>query len=163
MLNNTEMNNVFIHSKKSNISSDNKQVILQSIDFLLKELLSSRMYRAIVLEVTITDDLFDTTQRYGDMYSELGRYDRPRMFRMRLNHSSNNIKQMLITLAHELTHLKQYARGELYETLKFKQKYNFRWHGEWMAAPEQEDERPWEIEAYTNERSLFDKLLCNVK
>lgn len=67
-------------------------------------------------------------------------------------------KKQLLTLAHELVHVKQFIRCELGETLK-KDGIEFtRWHGEYVTQDEDEyDEWPWEIEARGREYGLYRK------
>ena len=63
---------------------------------------------------------------------------------------------MMQTLAHEMVHVKQFARNELYETSA---KQGSRWRGEWFS-PRQKCvkdywDQPWEIEAHGRECGLF--------
>lgn len=62
----------------------------------------------------------------------------------------------LSTLAHEMVHVKQFARGELYESINLGM---HRWKGEWLSNNRQcvKDywDHPWEIEAHGRETGLF--------
>lgn len=77
--------------------------------------------------------------------------DRPREFNIELN-KGIKLRRLLETLAHELVHAKQFARGELYQsTITAKS----RWHGKWIARDPNYWDCPWEIEAHGREAGLF--------
>jgi hypothetical protein len=62
-------------------------------------------------------------------------------------------KNILTALAHEMVHLKQYARGELKDFVRAK---GVKWKGK-IYDEEKLDywDHPWEIEAYGRERGLY--------
>ena len=76
---------------------------------------------------------------------------RPREFDIEL-HSKQNLRKFLITLAHEMVHVKQFARAELYES-SVADKH--RWRGEWLKGDPEYWDQPWEIEAHGRELGLF--------
>jgi hypothetical protein len=61
-------------------------------------------------------------------------------------------KTMLLTLAHEMTHVKQFARRELIE---IKADVLFKWYGEVFGDEVHYYETPWEIEAHGREIGLY--------
>jgi hypothetical protein len=65
--------------------------------------------------------------------------------------------RMLKLLAHEMVHVKQFAKNELKERY-FKDGYKTLWHGEVCDIDSYWDQ-PWEIEAFT----LEEELLCYFK
>jgi len=71
-------------------------------------------------------------------------------------------KETLLALAHEMVHLKQYARGELKDILRPARMV--KWKGE-PINPEEADywELPYEIEAYGRERGLYLKYMSFVR
>lgn len=71
-------------------------------------------------------------------------------------------KETLLALAHEMVHLKQYAKGELKDI--FRPMRMVKWHGD-KYLHEKIDywEQPWEIEAYGRERGLYYKFLNHLK
>tara|TARA_B100000780_G_scaffold194041_1_gene136819 strand:+ start:2664 stop:3044 length:381 start_codon:yes stop_codon:yes gene_type:complete len=77
---------------------------------------------------------------------------RPRDIDIDLN-CKMTLRLLLETLAHELVHAKQFARGELYQSSVHGK---HRWQGKWMPAklPNYWD-LPWEIEAHGRETGLF--------
>ena len=77
--------------------------------------------------------------------------NRPREFEIYINPSAGKRKQ-LITIAHEMVHVKQFARNEL--------KYNTRrnvdkWQGQYISREVDYFDKPWEIEAFGRELGLY--------
>jgi hypothetical protein len=72
-----------------------------------------------------------------------------------------NTKQMLLALAHEMVHVKQYAKGELKDYVKVNKS---KWKGE-IIDPDRVDywDQPWEIEAHGREVGLYVKFLESLK
>ena len=79
------------------------------------------------------------------------RPDRPREFEIEID-SSMKLRRLLETVCHEMVHVKQYARGELYES---ERQAMHRWNGEWLNKDPDYWDRPWEIEAHGRELGLF--------
>ena len=67
-----------------------------------------------------------------------------------------DIEQLMITLAHEMVHVKQYAKGQL--KVKYNRKCEPRFI--WMGRKYNKDyyDMPWEIEAFSRERILANKI-----
>ena len=65
-------------------------------------------------------------------------------------------RMMLITLAHEMVHVKQYARKELQDD---QYRNNVKWLGKVVCLNKtQYRKRPWEIEAYAKDKALYEKF-----
>jgi hypothetical protein len=64
-----------------------------------------------------------------------------------------SIENLIITLAHEMVHVKQYARGQITHGKNLKSKF---WMGQRIKS--QYYDSPWEIEAYSKERVLANKI-----
>lgn len=80
---------------------------------------------------------------------------RPREFNIEINKTAR-LRRLLETVAHELVHAKQFARGELYwSSIKGQN----RWQGQWLSntrkAVKDYWDNPWEIEAHGRECGLF--------
>ena len=67
----------------------------------------------------------------------------------------------LIALAHEMIHVKQYARGELKDYLRVNKS---KWKGE-IIDPQEVDywDQPWEIEAHGREKELYYKFMNHLR
>jgi hypothetical protein len=71
-------------------------------------------------------------------------------------------KETLLALAHEMVHLKQYAKGELKDI--FRPAKMIKWHGDrYLTDGVDYWEQPWEIEAYGREKGLYFKFLYHMK
>lgn len=67
-----------------------------------------------------------------------------------------NKKTTLISLAHEMVHVKQYARGELKDYLR---NNNVKWKNKVFCLDKVEYwSCPWEKEAYKNDKLLYEKF-----
>jgi len=79
---------------------------------------------------------------------------RPREFEIEINNSKSR-KAQLATLAHEMVHVKQWARGELFD-------YLLEEKTRWQGAVYKRDgldyyDEPWEIEAHGRELGLVER------
>lgn len=72
--------------------------------------------------------------------------------------SSMRFDMMISTIAHEMIHVKQYAKGQLKARLKSNNKTEFKWLGKVYKEKNYYD-NPWEIDAFRNEKLLLNKLL----
>lgn len=77
--------------------------------------------------------------------------NRPREFDLEIN-TDTRLRRMLETVAHEMVHVKQYARGELYQS---SMTAKHRWMGKWINKDPEYWDQPWEIEAAGREVGLF--------
>jgi hypothetical protein len=67
--------------------------------------------------------------------------------------SSLGFERLLLTLAHEMVHVKQYAKGQVKNNSQGKVRF-------WMGKSVRKDyyEQPWELEAFSKERILANKV-----
>jgi hypothetical protein len=67
--------------------------------------------------------------------------------------SGLDLERLVLTLAHEMVHVKQYARGQIKHKLGQKTRY-------WMGKPVRKSyyNQPWELEAFSKERVLANKV-----
>lgn len=81
----------------------------------------------------------------------------PRNFIIELDRAKKKI-HMFTALAHEMVHLKQFAKSEMKDKL-YKRKYVTMWRGQIYGEDVSYWDSPWEIEAYGLENSLVAKFL----
>ena len=67
--------------------------------------------------------------------------------------SGLDFERLVLTIAHEMVHVKQYARGQIKHKLGQKTRY---WMGKKVR--KQYYEQPWELEAFSKERILANKV-----
>jgi len=77
--------------------------------------------------------------------------NRPREFDLDIN-TDARLRRLLETVAHEMVHVKQFARGELYQS---SMTAKHRWQGNWQRSEKEYWDLPWEIEAHGRECGLF--------
>ena len=131
-------------------SKSQKQYITSIVNFCIKKLMPR-------LDLDIVVKLTDLSKQnvYGycnaDPEGDAGRLDRPRAFEIEV-HSKLTLRRLLETVAHEMVHVKQYARGELYQGSRVNK---HRWQGVWLDKDPDYWDQPWEIEAHGRECGLF--------
>jgi hypothetical protein len=117
--------------------------------FFLKKLLPR--IKTIEININLKRGLKDKEGLYGDCIWE-DKNHRPRVFTIRMD-SAVDHDLLMDTLAHEMVHVKQYARGELVDLVRgagFS-----RWKGEmisWKSAKE-----PWEKEPWKRSKVLYEE------
>ena len=114
-------------------------------------LLGTRMVKNIILDIKLTKDLKKKEKAYGYCHIIDDNLNRPREFMIEVDASMKYpFDQILIWIAHEMVHIKQFVRGELcdYETgrVQWKKRMYGRVHYE---------DQPWEREAYRLEGKLY--------
>lgn len=116
-------------------------------------LLSKKLKKNIQLEIQIKDNL--GAGGYCDFEDESPLA--PRNFTIELDRTKKRI-HMFLALAHEMVHLKQYAKVEVKDKL-YRRKYVKVWMGQVYDDDVSYWDQPWEIEAYGLENSLIAKFL----
>ena len=121
--------------------------------FYAEQLISSKLRENIYLQIKFNSKL----DVYG--YASILEYNdskKAREFEIELN-PNIGAAEILKTLAHEMTHIKQYAYNETNETLT-------RWKGRKVDSDNMDYwVQPWEIEAFVTEVGLFSKFAIKEK
>jgi len=130
----------------------------QAIRYYGKLLLTENLYHK--LNVTISFEKFDPKiNEYA--YCEW-EFDNHRAKDYTITIDKNLSKRaMLVALAHEMIHVKQYAKGELKDYLRVNKS---KWKGE-IIDPNEVDywDQPWEIEAHGREKDLYHKFMNSLR
>ena len=123
----------------------NKAVVYEYVDRLINKLDLGRRY-ASELNIKFVTELDDG---YVGLCG-----GGPRWAEVEITRTCNGQKQsffeMMLTLAHEMIHVKQYMKGEISDDPKAL------WHGR-NHEKTPYTKQPWEIEAHKNEHELFAK------
>jgi hypothetical protein len=133
--------------------------LIHSANFFAEELMPKKLADNIFLEIHLKYGL----NAAGYCYPQLDNV-RPKDFVIELQNNMS-FKTTLTVLAHEMVHVKQYAKGELFEYVKNRK---VRWNnpklepfvaGYGLFSEKELDyyDQPWEIEANGRERGLFRK------
>jgi len=113
---------------------------------------SKLMPRLHYIDLTISiKNLGGEVCGYCMAFDDDSRPDRPRSFEIEVN-KTLRLRKLLTTIAHEMVHVKQYARGELYQSCRMRK---YRWQGKWQNKNINYWDQPWEIEAHGREAGLF--------
>jgi Zn-dependent peptidase ImmA (M78 family) len=125
--------------------SASKALIENASKFLAKELnLTNSKYTLLIM----TERGMAKNEGMRGVVSKIG----PKCLSMIID-SDLDTERLIITLAHEMVHVKQYARGQIKSSRSRKTHY-------WMGKNVRKKyyEQPWEVEAFTKERVLANKL-----
>ena len=118
------------------------------VEFCVKLL----MPRMKTLEINVHIKDFKEDDSYGYAIATNEACDiRPREFDVDIN-KHTKLRRLLETVAHEMVHVKQFARGELYQSSVTAK---HRWQGNWQRGEKHYYDLPWEIEAHGREIGLF--------
>ena len=136
----------------------NADKLEEAARFFAAQLLHPRTVQKLEIDLEIVRTL-DVT---GECISE-DDHKNPRYFTIRLKRQP--LDEMIKTLAHEMVHVKQYAKNELGKELALARggkglRIVTRWQGEFWTPSKKEDgywDAPWEIEAYGREVGLHHK------
>lgn len=141
------------------LHADDKRILRQAARFTLNRFMSFSAQKKILVEVELTDNL---NGWYGETVY-MGNDDGMKKFEVRVcvkpNTRSNKpivrMKHAIMTLMHELVHVKQYANSELFDYVDGRT----RWKGSVYDNKfdmESYYDSPWEIEAYGRTEGLWD-------
>ena len=132
-------------------SSNQKKRIISIVQFCA----STLMPRIKNLDITVRLKDLSKQNVYGyctaDPEGDAERLDRPRVFDLEI-HSKMKLRKILETVAHEMVHVKQFAKGELYQSSR---NSKHRWQGQWVNKDPDYWDCPWEIEAFGRQPGLF--------
>lgn len=119
-----------------------------------RKLLSDRLYHNIDLIIDFTEkDMSSTLYGYCDWNDT---NHRSRDFTITINPKLGK-RNMLLVLAHEMVHVKQYAKGEMKDYMRMNK---VKWKGKvYNEAKIDYWDHPWEIEAHGREKGLYYKFL----
>ena len=134
----------------SNCPDEQVRTVLDFVDFCAKQLMP-RQRRKILVYIDFENGLFETEGITGDCDFDVN-MDPPDWFDIRVDRSLNH-RDLLLTLAHELVHVKQYARRELKQLMRSPY---YRFHKEYYYLSTPYTQRPWETEAHELESQLVE-------
>ena len=141
---------MLLHIKGSN--QYNRKLVSRATWWYVEKLMGKRLMNGLEIHIHLRKNLIDKEDCEGTAIWEGDYCDRPREFKIELD-VSYSIRDALITLAHEMVHIKQGAKGEMYEYLKsglirfHKTKFDADNINYW--------DYPWEIEAFGKQLGLF--------
>jgi len=146
---------MLIHVKGSN--KLNRKLVKTAAWWYAEKLMGKRLIAGLKININLKKNMIDKTDCEGTVIWE-DEGPRPREFTINLD-SGVKIRHLLINLAHEMVHVKQWAKDEMYEYIKPNM---VRFKGEKIHMKEVDYfDYPWEIEAYGRQLGLFIRFLEN--
>ena len=128
------------------------QTVGEAVSFYSEVLLGKRMANNVDVLVKLTKDLKKKEKAYGFCHITDDSLSRPREFMIELDASMKySFDQILTWLAHEMVHLKQFVRKELWDYESGRVQWKSRSYGRVHY-----DDQPWEKEAYRLEGELYE-------
>ena len=133
-----------------NIADPYREAIIRSATIFYGKKLLPILNKKLTINIYWDDDL------HRDLEAETEWTDKnifPKVFSIKLSKHVKNFRKIVQTIAHEMVHVKQFAKGEIYDhkyrrTFKWgKQTFNIDTCDYW--------ELPWEIEAFGREVGLY--------
>ena len=140
---------MLIHVKGSNKTT--RKIVKLAAWWYAEKLMGKRLIAGLDININLKKTLLDKDGSEGTAIWE-DESIRPKEFTIVLD-SGCAIRNILITLAHEMVHVKQWAKGEMYEyverdMVRFNNtKFNMSNINYW--------DYPWEIEAFGRQLGLF--------
>jgi len=120
--------------------------------FLGYYLMKPRLASTLSVEIILNKHLERNTGLVGSVdYDSEG--NRPKSFYIEVD-SSQEYRDIMITLCHEFVHVMQYATGRLKELVRHP---SFRFDGNYFNCNSDYYKHPWEIEAYNLENDLYNR------
>ena len=132
-----------------------KSELVSAKDYFAEILLSSRMLKFVNIEVKIVSGNAPSGLCIIDEYNN---QNKPRSFTIEINKNQSKM-EILNAVAHEMVHVKQYAKGEL----KFHERRNLVTFQREQYQDDDYWESLWEIEAYGREVGLYQKFRPTLK
>lgn len=143
---------MLVHVKGKSKAS--KKEIKKAVRYFASRLMRSDLLDTLIIHVEFEN--LGTAYKAGCAYMDNN--IRPRMFHINVNKDMSKWS-IIKALAHEMVHVKQYARGELQDYITPKKNDKVKWKGKTFSNSEEWEDywmSPWEIEAYGMEVGLYE-------
>ena len=120
------------------------------INYCANMMFSKKLNDSIVLDLEFTKKLYKEDGILGELDFDDSNH-RPREFTMTVDCSVSK-RRIMETIAHEMVHVKQYAKGELVDLERCG---STTWHKQVVDSKTNYWDLPWEVEAHGKEMGLF--------
>lgn len=132
----------------------NIKLCKDAVKFFGMHLLGDNLYHKVAINIKF-DSSLSKKQEYAYCDWEDQNY-KAREFTITIDPNLGK-RNMLLALAHEMVHVKQYAKGELKDYVRMNKT---KWRDEIIESDELDYwDQPWEIEAHGRERGLYFRFL----
>ena len=141
---------MILHVKGSNKAT--RKLVESAAWFYAEKLMGKRLMGSLEITINLKKNLLAKEGNEGSAMWEDDGY-RSREFTIELD-TTVKIRNLLITLAHEMVHVKQWAKDEMYEYMNGAGLVRFKGEKIHLELTDYWD-YPWEIEAYGKQLGLF--------
>ena len=129
-----------------------RKIVEQAAWYYAEKLMGKRLMAGLEININLKNNLLAKEGNEGSTIWEDTGY-RSRDFTIELD-TTVKIRNLLITLAHEMVHVKQWAKDEMYEYMNVAGLVRFKGEKVHMVITDYWD-YTWEIEAYGKQLGLF--------
>ena len=141
---------MILHVKGSNKAI--RKLVESATRFYAEKLMGKRLTENLKITVNLKRNLLSKEGLEGSAIWDDDGY-RPKEFTIELD-TTVKIRNLLISLAHEMVHVKQWAKNEMYEYMNVAGLVRFKGEKVHMVITDYWD-YPWEIEAFGKQLGLF--------
>jgi hypothetical protein len=146
---------VTVRGKAAKLTQDET---IEAVEYFGQKLMSNKLLSGLDIEIHYDYKL----NCYGSC-EWMDQNHRPKEYRIAIK-GNLTYRKTLITLAHEIVHIKQYATGEMKElmTRNGLSRKMIRWNGKYINSHKIDYyDQPWEIEAHGREYGLYERYMRN--
>lgn len=119
-------------------------------EYCASKLFTKKLSDSLVLDIEFSRTLYKEDGLLGEIDFDDSNH-RPKEFTITVD-STVSKRRIMETIAHEMVHLKQYAKGELVDMVR---SGNTRWQKQDINSSTNYWDLPWEVEAHGKELGLF--------
>jgi hypothetical protein len=150
-----------LRSKGVTLTPKERKILKMATHFYASRLMSERLSDSLEINVNVIKDFYVKNKILGEAFPKDDVLGLPSNKQFVINLEWNNKlgKRVLQCLAHEMVHVKQYAKGEL----KFHERGNLVTFQREQYQGDEYWESLWEIEAYGREVGLYQKFKPTLK
>lgn len=149
-----------LKSKGVRLTPKERKILKMATHFYASRLMSDRLSNTLEINVNIIKDFYTKNKILGEAFPKDDCLGLPSNKQFVINLEWNKLgKRVLQCLAHEMVHVKQYAKGEL----KFHERDNLITFQRKQYQDDEYWESLWEIEAYGREVGLYQKFKPTLK
>lgn len=151
---------LILKSKGVTLTPKERKILKMATYFYASRLMSDRLCKSLELNVNVVKDFYVKTKVLGEAFPKDTIDGRASNKQFVINLEWNKLgKRVLVCLAHEMVHVKQYAKGEL----KFHERRNVVTFQREQYQDDNYWESLWEIEAYGREVGLYQNFKPTLK
>jgi len=144
---------LILRTKGVTLTQNERKILKMATHFYASRLMSDRLSNSLEINLNVIKDFYAQNKILGEAFPKGDDSKNKKQFVINLEWNKIG-KKLLQCLAHEMVHVKQYAKGEL----KFHERGNLVTFQREQYQGDEYWESLWEIEAYGREVGLYQKF-----